>query len=182
MERQPQGKGGSTHDDGDIEYHIGDITSLRDPERVDQLAESSSEGVSQAHDSRSSDTPAVGKPHVRVSSGSGEDKGLGEADDDLAGHGVGNITPTAAGGSRVADPVADEDEGTSDDEGQSQTPMQNEDGEGEDGDKGQEKCCADPVDGGLGDIVVFSRGAGNGSKGEPLLMFTIIVIDDSLEI
>ena len=159
---------GNTHDDGDVENHAGHVAGLGSPQRVDELAERTAQGVRQAGQGRGGDPAARGEPQVGVAGRGGQDKGLGEADEDLAGHGGAVVAAPGGGGAGVAHPVAEDDEDGGDHEGQLGPAVQHGDGDGEDGDESQEEGGADPVDGGVGDAVVRGGEVGDGGKGEPL--------------
>lgn len=80
------------------------------------------------------------------------------------------------GGASVANPVADEEEESSEAEGDAETVVvvQDVERDGRDDDEGEEKGNGEPVDGGFGHGEVCCSIGGDGSIGEPLEMMLVI--------
>lgn len=162
------GDGGEGGDDGDVEGHGWDVGGLGAEERVDELAEGAAEGVRKGGDGGRGDAAAGGEPDVRVLGWGAEDEGLGEAVKDLPEH---DDAESGWGGAcaGIADPVAEEDEERSGDEGKAGTArVEGIDSCGRGGDEGEEEGRGEPIDDALGGGEEGRCCAGDGGEGEPL--------------
>lgn len=162
------GDGGEGGDDGDVEGHGWYIGGLAAEEGVDQLAKGAAEGVREGGDGGGGDAAAGGEPDIRVLGWGAEDEGLGEAGEDLPEH---DDAESGRGGAcaGIADPVPQQDEEGSGDEGEARTArVEGIDGCGRGDNKGEEEGRGEPIDDALIGGEECSCCAGYGGEGEPL--------------
>ena len=77
------------------------------PERVDELAKGSAEGVCETCDCGGGCPPCTAEPHIRIAGWGAENEGLSEADEELADHNSCKIIRTRCA---ISNPVAYEKE------------------------------------------------------------------------
>jgi hypothetical protein len=144
------------------------MRSLRNPERINQLAQRRTERVRKTGHRRRRDTALISKPHVRVPRRRRKDEGLRKSDEDLAEEHDAIIATAARPRAPIPHPVADEEQHSGGHDRGLGTPVQHLDGNGEDDDETEHEADAEPVDGRLGDIVVLDGAGLDGCESKPL--------------
>lgn len=159
----------STHDNCNIEDHIGNIRGVIGPERVDKLCQRATKGVCQAHKCRRSYPPSIGEPQVRISRRRREHKWLSKAGQQLPKHHPAKASMGAGSRSTISNPVSQKDQDGGCDNGRPRpAPIQREDDNGRYEDEGEQEGGAEPVDGRFRDGIVLGDGRRVGREGEPL--------------
>lgn len=106
----------ATHNDGDVQNHIGDVGWLGRPLGVYQLSYRCAQRVGQAGEGGCARAAFVREPHVTVAGGCTKAEGLRETNKDLAEHGEPEYAAVGFGAG-IAQPVAHEQERGGGDDG-----------------------------------------------------------------
>lgn len=140
-----EGKGMNTYDNSHVEHGIGHLGRVGSEEGNNELTERGAERVRKARQGSSGDTTTTRKPEIGVARGRAQDKGLREADEDLAEHDDAVDAAVARVRAGDADDVAENRERRGRHHRRLRPPVQHVDGQGGDGDEGEEEGRREPV-------------------------------------
>ena len=162
-------RGRKTYYDCNIQNHIRDITRAPSPRGVNELSQSSTERVGQAHNSRSRNSSRVREPQIRVSSRCCEHKWLSQAGQDLSKHHSPKVPMATCLRGTVSDPVPKKDEHRGYHDRHFWAPMmQGVNNQWGNNDEGEQEGCAQPIYIRGCHIVVLCGSRRIGREGEPL--------------